>query len=195
MPWLIETNVFYIAQSLGVVAIILGFINYIVKTRGQVLFVNSATTICFVLHYLCLGAWSGVALNFVAFIRNIVYYYAGKNGKVSKVLAITFTVLMGAMGITASLLAREGWYFVMSVVALTINTYAMSFSNPNNIRKSILITSPLVLAYDCFVLSVGGAVYESVAIISAIIGLIQYKKKDRTRPLAADNMSRTSAGK
>ena len=177
MVWLNETSVFYIAQALGIIAIILGFINYIVKTRGQVLFVNSATTVCFVLHYLCLGAWAGMALNLVAFIRNIVYYYAGKNGKVNRALSIAFTVLMGAMGVTVSLIAKEGWYFILSVVALMINSFAMSFTNPNHIRKSILITSPMVLAYDCFVLSVSGAVYESVAIISAIIGLIRYKKQ------------------
>ena len=176
MAWLTETTVFYIAQILGVVAIILGFINYIVKTRGQVLFVNSVTTICFVLHYLCLGAWAGMALNSLAFIRNIVYYYAGKNGKVSKALSITFAVIMGAMGTTVSLIAKEGWYFVLTVLALMINSFAMSFNNPNHIRKSILITSPLVLAYDCFVFSIGGAVYESVAIISAVIGLVRYKK-------------------
>ena len=180
MPWLNETTVFYIAQALGVVAIILGFINYIVKTRGQVLFVNSVTTVCFVLHYLCLGAWAGMAVNFVAFIRNIVYYYAGKNGRVSKALSITFTVIMGAMGTAISLITHEGWYFVLSVVALMINSFAMSFQNPNNIRKSILITSPMVLVYDCFVFSVGGAVYESVAVISSIIGLIRYRKTKRT---------------
>ena len=179
MPWPTETNLFYLAQALGVVAIILGFINYIVKTRRQVLVVNSVTTVCFVLHYLCLGAWAGMALNFVAFIRNITYYYAGKNGKVSKALSIVFTVVMGAMGITVSLLAKEGWYFVLSVVGLMINSYAMSFSNPNNIRKSILITSPLVLAYNCFVLSVGGAIYESVAILSSVIGLIRCKAASR----------------
>lgn len=178
MAWLTEMALFYIAQALGVVAIILGFINYIVKTRGQVIFVNSVTTICFVLHYLCLGAWAGMALNLVACIRNIVYYYAGKNGQVSKALSITFAVIMGVMGITVSLIAKEGWYFIFSVVALMINSFAMSFSNPSNIRKSILITSPLVLVYNCFVFSVGGAVYESVAIISAIIGLIRYKKTE-----------------
>ena len=176
MPWLTETAVFTIAQVLGVIAIILGFINYIVKTRGQVILVNSATTVCFVLHYLCLGAWAGMALNFVAMVRNIVYYYAGKNGTVSKALAVTFTIIMGAMGITVSLLAKEGWYFIFSVVALMINSFAMSFHNHDHIRKSILVTSPLVLVYNCFVFSVGGAVYESVAIISSIIGLVRYKK-------------------
>ena len=178
MAWFTDDNVFIIAQGLGVIAIILGFINYIVKTRGQVIFVNSVTTICFVLHYLCLGAWAGMALNFVAFIRNIVYYYAGKNGKVSKALSVAFTLIMGAMGITVSLIAKEGWYFVLSVVALVINSIAMSFHNPNNIRKSILVTSPMVLVYNCFVFSVGGAVYESVAIVSSIIGLIRHKKQE-----------------
>lgn len=177
MVWFTETTIFYIAQALGIVAIILGFINYIVKTRGQVILVNSITTICFVLHYLCLGAWAGMVLNFLATIRNIVYYYAGKNGKISKALAIAFTIIMGTVGTTVSLLAKEGWYFILSVVALMINSFAMSFQNPNNIRKSILITSPMVLAYNCFVFSVGGAVYEAVAIISSVIGLLRYKKK------------------
>ena len=75
---------------------------------------------------------------------------------------------------SVSLITKEGWYFILSVLALMINSYAMSFQNPNSIRKSILITSPMVLAYDCFVLSVGGAVYESVAIISAIILIVIY---------------------
>ena len=176
MAWLTETTSFNIAQVLGIIVIILGFINYIVKAREQVILVNSVTNACFVLHYLCLGAWTGMALNFVSTVRNLVYYYAGKNGKVSKALAITFTVIMGAMGITVSLLAKEGWYFILFAVALMINAFAMSFQNPNNIRKSILITSPMVLAYDCFVLSVGGAVYESVVIISSVVGLIRYKK-------------------
>lgn len=178
MTWLTETNIFFIAQLLGVVAIILGFLNYIVKTRGQVLLVHSATVVCFVLHYLCLGAWAGLALNLVALVRDIVYYHVGKNGKVSRVLSLGFTVIMGAMGTTASLIAGEGWYFILSVVALMVNTFAMSFADPNHIRKSILFTSPLVLAYNCFVLSVSGAVYEAIAIISSVIGLIRYKKKD-----------------
>lgn len=141
------------------------------------LIVHIATTLCFAFHYMCLGAWAGMAMNFVGFVRNLVFYYAGKNGKVSRVLALLFALVMGAMGITASLIAKEGWYFVLSVVGLMINSYSMSFSNPNNIRKSILITSPMVLIYDGFVLSFGGMVYEAVVIISSVIGIVRFKKK------------------
>ncbi|MBR2043242.1 MAG: YgjV family protein [Clostridia bacterium] len=167
-----EQILYYIGQGLGIVAVILGFVNYQVKTREQVLYVHIATTVCFTLHYMLIGAYSGMAMNFVGIIRNVVFYFAGKNGKINKAWPISFAVIMGVMG----LLAWESWYSVLAVVGLVINSYAMSFNKPNNIRKSILITSPLVLAYDVLVSSVGGAIYEGIVIISSVIGLLRYGK-------------------
>lgn len=168
--------VYYIAQALGIVAIILGFINYIVKTREQILVVNMATIVCFIVHYALLGAWTGMMMNTAALVRNAVFYFAGKDGPISKRLALSFSTVMCVTGVATSLLTQEGWYFVLSALALAINSYAMSFSNPNNIRKSILITSPMVLAYNCFVHSIGGIVYEAVAILSSVVGIMKYRK-------------------
>ena len=164
---------FLIGQALGVVAVILGFINYQVKTREQVLYVHIATTICFGLHYMLIGAYAGMAMNFVGAIRNVVYYFACRNGKSGRPWAITFSVIIGAIGV----LSWEAWYSVFVVLGLIINSYAMSFSNPQNVRKSILVSSPLVLTYDAFALSFGGMVYEVVVIVSSIIGLARYKNK------------------
>lgn len=177
-----EQYVFYIGQALGVVAVILGFINYQVKTREQVLIVNGVTTVCFVLHYICLGAWAGMAVNAVASIRNVVFYFAGKTGKVSRAWAVFFVLVMGTIGTTTSLLAGEKWHFILSVAGLMINSFAMSFSNPNSIRKSILVTSPMVLVYNGLVLSFGGMVYEAVAIVSAMIGILRVKKSTPATP-------------
>ncbi|MBR0359892.1 MAG: YgjV family protein, partial [Clostridia bacterium] len=47
-----------------------------------------------------------------------------------------------------------------------------------NVRKSVLLTCLMVLVYDVIEHSVGGVVYESVAIISAIIGLIRFRRKE-----------------
>ena len=172
-----DPYIYYLGQTLGVVAVIFGFINYQMKTREQVLIVNLATTLCFAIHYLCLGAWAGMTMNTIGIVRNLVFYFSGKNGKVRQYWAFCFPIIMGAMGITTSLLAREGWYFILSVAGIVINSFAMSFSNPENIRKSILITSPMVLIYNCFVFSIGGAVYETVVILSSIIGLFRFRKR------------------
>lgn len=165
--------IYIIGQSLGIVVIVLGFLTYQLRTREQVLVAHIATALCFSLHYLMIGAFSGMALNMVALIRNIVYYFLGKNGPIKKRWAILFVVIISAAG----LLSWQGWYSILMVLGLIINTYFMSSSNPQNIRKSILVSSPLVLSYDVLVLSVGGAVYESVAIVSAVIGIIRNRKK------------------
>ena len=168
-----DTIVYFVGQGLGIVAIALGFLSYQMKTREGLVLAQFATAICFVLHYLMIGAYSGMALNIISVIRNYVYCQLGKKGSVAKVWAVVFSVIMGAIGI----LSWQNWYSIFVVLGLIINSYCMSFSNPQSIRKSILVTSPLVLIYDVLVLSVGGAVYESIAIISAVIGILRTKRK------------------
>ncbi len=163
---------YMIGQGFGVVTIILGFINFQMKTREKVLYVHITTSACFAIHYMLIGAYAGMTLNLIAVVRNIIYYNTGKGGKVSKVWAITFACIMAVMGI----ISWENWYSVFMLLGLVVNSYAMSFSNANNIRKSILISSPLVIAYDVFVHSYGGIVFETVVIISSIIGIIRFKK-------------------
>jgi len=165
--------IFIIGQILGFVAIILGFLSYQMKTQQKLLIVQTATIIVFCLHYLMIGAISGMAMNCICIFRNIAYYYRNKKGSNSKLIPIIFAVIIGAVGI----MTWEAWYSVFVFSGLVLNTLAMSFSNPQNVRKSILVTSPLVIIYDAFALSFGGIIYESVVIVSSAIGLFRNKKR------------------
>ena len=75
----------------------------------------------------------------------------------------------------------DGWYSIFILAGICINTYCMSLSDPQKVRKSILVTSPLVLVYDLFARSIGGTVYESVALSSAIICILRMRKKENAR--------------
>ncbi len=168
----------YIGQGFGGIAVILGFINYQVKTREQVLYVHIATTLVFAVHFFLLGQPATAVMQLVGTIRNITFYHLGKNGPVGKQWAVLFAVLMGAFGTVTMFLFQEGeWFAIAVIVGLIINSYSMSFSNPNNVRKSILVSSPLVLAYDVWARSIGGAVYEAIVIVSSIVGLIRFNNK------------------
>lgn len=166
---------YLIGQGFGILAIILGFVSYQLKTQKQVLFCQAVVGAVFLVHYALIGAVSGMAMNIISLIRNTIYAVRGGKNDTSfdKAVPIVFTVLMGIMGI----LSWTNWYSIFVFLGLVINSYCMSFSDPQMIRKSILITSPLVLIYDIFALSVGGAVYESVAVISSVIGIIRMKKE------------------
>lgn len=173
-----------IGQALGILAIFLGFISFQMKTKRQILFIQMATCICFCLHYLLLNAYTGLAMNGVGLVRNITYACWKKEGRVKKLLPAFFAALMGALGV----LAWDGWYSIFFVVALMLNSVGMAFSDPRMMRKSILVTSPMVIVYNVIVHSIGGTVYESVAILSAVIGLIRTRPEKLTKNDAADTM-------
>ena len=81
-------------------------------------------------------------------------------------MTVFFVVLMTGLGVGS----WQGWPSLFVIVGLVLNTVAMRFKDPQNIRRSILVTSPLVIIYDLIVRSYGGIVYESVVIVSSIIG-------------------------
>jgi len=164
-----------IGQIFGFVAVVLGFISYQVKTKEKLMVVHTATCVVFCLHYLLIGAISGFALNCVGFVRNLCYANKDKKFLNHKSVPVIFAIIMGIMGIITWQDERS----ILIILGLIINTYCLSFKNPQNIRKSILISSPLVLVYDVLVLAVGGAIYEGTVIISSVIGILRYRKKDK----------------
>ena len=168
-----ENLIYIIGQIFGAIAVVLGFVSYQVKTQKMMLVMQSITAVVFIIHYLLIGAMSGMALNVVALIRNLAYSRRDIKIFSGKACPIFFAAVMGIIGI----LSWQAWYSIFVVAGLVINSVCMSFKNPQNIRKSILISSPLVLIYDIFVISVGGAVYESVAIASALLGIIRFRKE------------------
>ena len=163
-----------IGQILGFVAVILGFISYQVKTDKQLLFVHLLTCAVFSVNYYLLGAIPAAILNGVGVIRNIVYYNKDKSFYKPRLFPILFAVIMLILGIYSS----NGIHSVLIVGGLVINTLCLSFRNPQNVRKSVLFTCAMVLIYDIIEHSIGGVIYESVAIISAIIGLIRFRRKE-----------------
>ena len=165
----------FIGQLFGIAAIILGFVSYQMKTQRGLLFVQISVAVMFCIHYLLIGAYSGMAMNAVCIVRNLIYDVQARKGSKSKVIPIIFVIIQCAM----CLLTWEAWYSVFVLLGIGINTYCMSFSNPQNVRKSIFITSPMVLTYDIFAGSVGGVIYESVVIISSFIGVLKNRRSNR----------------
>ena len=160
-------------QLMGLIAVVLGFVSFQMRTQKQLLVVQIATTIAFCIHYYLIGATSGLMMNLLGIVRNLAYYHKDKKIFSGKKCPIFFGILMGIVG----LLSWQDYYSIFVVLGLVINTVCLSCTNPQSIRKSILVSSPLVLIYDAFVLSIGGVIYESVVIISSIIGIVRYRKQ------------------
>lgn len=165
---------FYIGQFFGALAVLCGFLSYQTKDAKRLLIFQIATCAVFCAHYLFLGAIPAFWLNAVGTVRNIAYYKKEKLGAWAKILPWVFAVVMAALGI----MSWNGWYSIFIVAGLVINTLCLNLKSAQSIRYSILVTSPMVFTYDVFVMAIGGMVYEAVAIISAVIGILRHKKNN-----------------
>lgn len=161
-----------IGHIFGVIAVGLFFLSYQISDKKKLLIVQTVATAMLCLQYILIGAYSGFGLNIVCIIRNILYFHRDKKGHSDVWLPFALAFVMAMV----SLLSWDGYHSLFIIFGLMINTVCMGIFNTQNLRKSILLTCSLVLVYNLFEGSYGGAISESMSLISAIIGIIRYKK-------------------
>lgn len=161
-------------QIISIVAVIVSFITYQMKSKRGIMVMLSVATGISCIAYAMLGGTVALVLNLVSIVRNICYCNSDKRILSSKAIPVVLALIMGVL----SIFTWEGAHSAFFVVGLMLNTLAMGYWGPQNLRKSILLTSSLILIYNLFIPSIGGTVNEVVAITSAVIGLIRYRKNN-----------------
>ncbi len=168
-----------IGQILGIIAPIITFISYQVNSKKRLLILQTAATLSTCLSYMFLGATSGFALNIVCIIRNIAFFFQDSKSKMNLISACFLAAVMGGLGF----LSWEGPISLLVIFALAANTIFMSFGNAQLLRKSVIVTSSMILIYNIFVFSLGGIINESVAVVASVIGIITFIKQKKEKEL------------
>ena len=135
--------------------------------------IQTLATLLTCISYFFLGAKSGFLLNIVCIIRNVIFYFQKGKSTKNTITAICLAIVMVILGV----FSWQGAVSLLIIVALSVNTVFLSLPNPQTLRKSIIVTSSLILLYNVFVFSIGGIINEGLAIVSSIIGIIRYKKR------------------
>ena len=161
-----------IGQILGILATVLTFVSYQFNTKRSLLFIQTAATAATCLAYFFLDADSGFVLNIVCIGRNLVYYFQESGTKANRISAGALALIMAVTGA----FSWQGWYSLLIIVALAINTLVLSLGDAQILRKSILLTSGMILIYNIIVFSLGGILNEGVAIASSVIGILRFRK-------------------
>lgn len=162
----------FIGQIFGLIAVVISFVAYQMPTQKKILFMNMLVTVAILLNYAFLGATTGVILNVVCFIRNIIFMNRDKKFFSYKFYPYLLMVIIGGL----SFLTSEGAHSILITIGLIINTFALSLTNPQATRYCMAISCSFIFAYNIFVFSIGGMINEAVAIISSVIGIIRYRK-------------------
>ena len=161
-----------IGQLIGIAAPILTVISYQMNTKRSVLLTLTGATVATCISYFLLGATSGFVLNIACLLRNFCCFFVKEKTKGSYIIAAVFAVIMSILGIYS----WQGIHSLLIIAGLVINTVFVSIGVPQWLRKSILLTSTLVLIYNIIEFSVGGSANEALAIGSSVVGIIRFRK-------------------
>ena len=162
-----------IGQALGIIAVILGFVSYQMKTPRGILIFQLATASIFAVHYLLIGAYTAMALNLLCAISCLFYYFRDKRGGKSLAEPIIFTVLI----VIVSILTWDGWYSVFIMAGLVVNSISLTLADAQKTRYCMFLKTPLCIIYNVIVLSFGGVIYECTVLVSSIIAVIKNRRR------------------
>ncbi len=170
-----------IGQIVGLIGVAVLFMAYQMKDRKTLLLVQGAGIALISAQYFMIGATTGAILNVVCFTRTMFFYFT--EGKIENRLLTKylFPLLFSVLICVFAIFSWEDWYSSFLLVCLAINSFCVGACNPQNLRKSLLITCPLAFIYNIFVFSIGGMINEVISTISALVGIIRYRKAHRNK--------------
>lgn len=164
------------AQLVGALATLCMFITFQLNDRKKILYVQIVNSICWIVHYLMLGALSGVVINAVCFIRNLVFQKRGQKKWADSSL---IPIVVCAAEILLTVLVWKDWFDILACIAASLQTTSMWMKEPKKIRLFSLIASPVWIAYDFHHASYVGIVNEVICMISLFIGIWRYDLKKK----------------
>lgn len=162
-----------IGQFFGILAVLTSIYSYQMNHKRKLLALQILAAAFFSIHYAFLGAFAGMVMNAVCVMRNIAYYFRDKPILKSKLVPYGFALMMIVLGA----LTYQGWYTLLLIVGLAVNTVCVALPSPQKVRVSILFTCPLCLVYNAMIFSIGGVLNEILAMVSAVIGIVRFRKK------------------
>lgn len=164
-----ETVIRIISEAAGALGIAANFISFQCKKQKTLLWYRTATEMFFALQYLLLGAYTGLAMNLIGSLRNIVFVAEVKRGKNTVPARIAFSLLF----LVFAGLTFAGWQSALSGAAKVISTFSYGCSNLTIVRLLALVTGGSWFAYNFTVGSWAGCVCEAMTLLSALIGLFR----------------------
>ncbi len=183
-------------QGIGVLAVACTIIAVQFNSHFKILLFKTLSELLFAVQLFFFGSYTGVAMNLIGIVRNVIFTCAVKNNKNVKPWIIVFVIVTLATGITTTILSFNAtlnsiisrynnytlsmvlvvFITILPIVAKTLTTVAYAMKNPHKLRMLNLPSLICWLSHDLIIFSIAGISNNVFGIISIIVAEIRYKK-------------------
>ena len=158
-------------QMIGFVAVAFFIISYQMRSNRLLFLFQLLGCLLFAIQFCFLGAFSGAAGLLINILRNVLLLMAPRWSWVrTKPTLAAILFLITAMTVCT----WNGPISLLPALSVGITTIGYWTDNGQKIRGSQLMGSPCTLVYDVLVGSWGGALSESITLVSIIVSIIRF---------------------
>ena len=154
-------------------------ITYQLKNKNKILLFNIVSQTSCALSYICLSAYTGLAMAIISVFRNIVFLINEKKNGVTKETTtneILMLIVIYALIIILSVITFNGFLSLLSVFATMLYTFSV-WQKSTKVYKILGIpVSLLWLSYNIYIHSIFGIILEFILMTSAVIGFTKENK-------------------
>lgn len=161
-----------LAQVLALFAILFWVISILLKNKKNILLMQVIANGIYGIEYLLLGAFSAASMNFLSFLRLLVYYfYALLNIKMPKWILFVFIALVLLFGI----ITYDGLISLLPIIITVLYTYVFWQNNLNVARIIYIVAAIIWIYYNYEVGAYVGIIGNILEITTGLISLIKYR--------------------
>ena len=165
----------YIVQGIGFVAVAFFIMSYQMKSNRLLFLFQLIGCSIFAAQFVILGAYTGALSLLIIILRNVLLLKVNDWAWVkSRKTMLGMIALLTAFTIWT----WDGWISLLPFASVAVTTVGYWTDNAQKIRLSQLMGSPCTLLYDVLIRSWGGALSESITLISIIASIIRFGWKN-----------------
>lgn len=173
----------YIANAVGVLAVILFVLSYQQKTRKGIVLCNVISRALYVAQYILLFAFEGAMLDVIGIAASILAQkkdtsFIKKNLKI-------IVVCVNLAIVVAGLLLYKNAFSLLPMFGVLLHTGAFWLTNEKYIRIVSFFGSPFWLVYNVYSMAYGSAAGDIMTMVSIGIAIFRYdilKKSSNNSP-------------
>ncbi|MBI3573535.1 YgjV family protein [Candidatus Kaiserbacteria bacterium] len=169
-------NIFWIAQGIGTVALVIAVFSYQGKTRNQILNRQIVSSSLFIIHFALLSAWTGALTNVIVVARNWVFARKEIHAWAKHTGWVLFFCIVSVGTLYFS---WQGFISLLPVTSVLLGIYARWQEKAAQIRAYGLVGCLLWIPYTIVVHSYAGTLTQLVIAGGIIFGIFQHDWKEK----------------
>ncbi len=162
-------------QVLGFLGLSLNIIALQFNKHWKIVLLRTVGSALFVVQYILLGAYTGAAMDGIGLVRNLLFIWLISKKRPTGIYIVVFCLITIGIGVYT----WESWLSILAIIAKLVSTIGYGIKSPHVIRLLNIPSNSCWIAYNVIHFSLAGVVDACLGIVSAIIGEIRYKDKNK----------------